>query len=171
MNRDQMVELWERHMAYEFALKDANLAVSTMVDDAIVMHLPTMSGGFGKENLRHYYADVFIPGIPADTTSEPIARSVGDGLIVDEFIMRMTHDRDMPYLLPGLAPTGQTVEVPAVVIVKFRGDLMESERLYWDQAAVLRQLGLIEPGLPVAEPAQVTAFLRDHATGRHSRIT
>ena len=76
MNRDQMVELWERHTAYEFELKDADLAVSTMVDDAIVMHLPTMSGGAGKENLRHYYADVFIPGIPADTTSEPIARSV-----------------------------------------------------------------------------------------------
>jgi carboxymethylenebutenolidase len=51
----------ERHTAYEFALKDANLAVSTMVDDAIVMHRPTMSGGFGKENLRHYYADVFTP--------------------------------------------------------------------------------------------------------------
>ncbi|HXA12036.1 MAG TPA: hypothetical protein VNW93_07570, partial [Mycobacterium sp.] len=103
MNRDQMVELWERHTANEFALKDANLAVSTMVDDAIVMHLPTMSGGFGKENLRHYYADVFIPGIPADATSELIARSVGDSLLVDEFIMRMTHDQDVPFLLPGLA--------------------------------------------------------------------
>ena len=58
MNRDQMVGLWERHAAYEFALKDANLAVSTMIDDAIVMHLPTMSGGFGRENLRHYYSIV-----------------------------------------------------------------------------------------------------------------
>ncbi|HWX99446.1 MAG TPA: dienelactone hydrolase family protein, partial [Mycobacterium sp.] len=70
MNRDQMIELWEQHTAYEFELRDAHLAVSTMVDDASVMHLPTMSGGFGKENLRHYYADVFIPGIPADATSE-----------------------------------------------------------------------------------------------------
>lgn len=73
MNPDQIVELWESHMAYEFAVKDANLAVSTMVDDATVMHLPTMSGGSGKENLRRYYADVFIPGIPADTDSEVIA--------------------------------------------------------------------------------------------------
>jgi carboxymethylenebutenolidase len=162
MNRDQLVELWEQHMAYEFALRDADLAVSTMVDDATVMHLPTMSGGAGKENLRRYYADVFIPGIPADTTSEPIARSVGDSLIVDEFIMRMTHDRDMPYLLPGLAPTGQTLQIPTVVIVRFRGDLMESERLYWDQAVVLRQLGLIDPGLPVADVTEVAAFLRAH---------
>ncbi|WP_083062709.1 hypothetical protein [Mycobacterium arosiense] len=92
MNRDQMVELWERHVADEFELRDADLAVSTMVDDATVMHLPTMSGGAGKEHLRRYYAETFIPGIPADTTSEPIARSVGDGFVIDEFIMRMTHD-------------------------------------------------------------------------------
>ncbi|MDT5119793.1 MAG: carboxymethylenebutenolidase [Mycobacterium sp.] len=161
MNRDQMVESWERHMACEFALKDADLAVSTMVDDATVMHLPTMSGGTGKENLRRYYADVFIPGIPADTTNEPIARSVGDGLLVDEFIMRMTHDRDVPFLLPGLAPTGKSLEIPAVVIVKFRGDLMESERLYWDQAAVLRQLGLIDRNLPVVDVAEVSGYLRE----------
>jgi carboxymethylenebutenolidase len=161
MNRDQMVESWDRHTAYEFALKDANLAVSTMVDDAIVMHLPTMSGGFGKENLRHYYADVFIPGIPADTTSELIARSVGDSLLVDEFIMRMTHDQDIPFLLPGLAPTDKTVEVPTVVIVKFRGNLMESERLYWDQATLLSQLGLIDSSLPFADVTEIGGFLRD----------
>jgi carboxymethylenebutenolidase len=162
MNRDQMVELWERHTAYEFALKDANLAVSTMIDDAIVMHLPTMSGGFGKENLWHYYANVFIPGIPADTTSELIVRSVGDSLLVDEFIMRMTHDQDVPFLLPGLAATDKTVEVPTVVIVKFRGDLMESERLYWDQATVLSQLGLIDPSLPFADVTEISRFLRDN---------
>lgn len=85
---------------------------------------------------------------------------VGDGLVVDEFIMRMTHDRDVPFLLPGLAPTGKTVEIPAVVIVKFRGDLMESERLYWDQAALLRQLGLIDASLPVADVAEVSGYLR-----------
>jgi carboxymethylenebutenolidase len=160
MNRFRMAELWERHMACEFGLKDADLAVSTMVDDATVMHLPTMSGGAGKENLRRYYAEVFIPAIPADTSNEPIARSFGDSLVVDEFIMRMTHDREVPFLLPGLAPTGKTVEVPAVVIVKFRGDLMESERLYWDQATVLRQLDLIDPELPVADVTEVSGFLR-----------
>jgi carboxymethylenebutenolidase len=160
MNRDQMVELWERHTASEFEHRDADLAVSTMVVDATVMHLPTMSGGVGKECLRRYYADVFIPGIPADTTSEPIARSVGDGVIVDQFIMRMTHDRTMPFLLPGLAPTGQTLEVPTVVVVKFRDELMQSERLYWDQAGVLSQLGLIDRDLPVADVTQMSCFLR-----------
>ena len=165
MNRDQVIELWERHTEYEFALKDADRAVSTMVDDAIVMHLPNMSGGIGKENLRHSYADVFIPGIPgipADTTTELVARSVGDSLLVDEFIIRMTHDQDIPFLLPGLASTHKTVEVPTVVIVKFRGDLMESERLYWDQATVLSQLGLIDPSLPFADITEIGGFLRDN---------
>jgi carboxymethylenebutenolidase len=104
---------------------------------------------------------VFIPGIPADTTSELIARSVGDSLLVDEFIMRMTHDQDIPFLLPGLAPTDKTVEVPTVVIVKFRGDLMESERLYWDQATLLSQLGLIDRSLPFADVTEIGGFLRD----------
>ena len=160
MDRDRMVEMWEQHTAYEFQHRDADLAVSTMVVDATVMHLPTMSGGVGKEYLRRYYADVFIPGIPADTTSEPIARSVGDCVIVDQFIMRMTHDRDIPFLLPGLPPTGQSLEVPTVVVVKFRDDLMEGERLYWDQASVLSQLGLIDRGLPVADVTEMSCFLR-----------
>jgi carboxymethylenebutenolidase len=108
------------------------------------------------------YANVFIPGIPADTTSELIVRSVGDSLLVDEFIMRMTHDQDVPFLLPGLAATDKTVEVPTVVIVKFRGDLMESERLYWDQATVLSQLGLIDPSLPFADVTEIGRFLRDN---------
>lgn len=156
-----MNELWEHHMSCEFDLKNADLAVATMVDDATVMHLPTMSGGAGRDNLRRYYAEVFIPGIPPDTSSEPIARSFGDDLLVDEFIMRMTHDREVPFLLPGLSPTGKTVEVPAVVVVKFRDDLMASERLYWDQAAVLRQLDLIGEELPIADVTEVSAFLRN----------
>ena len=163
MNRDQLVEIWEQHVAFEFEMRDADLSVSTMVDDATVMHMPTMSGGAGKENLRRYYAEVFIPGIPEDTTSEPIARSVADGVIVDEFIMGMTHDREIPYLLPGLAPTGKALEIPTLVMVKFRDDLMESERIYWDQATVLSQLGLIEPNLPVANAAAVSEYLRQHA--------
>jgi carboxymethylenebutenolidase len=75
--------------------------------------------------------------------------------------MRMTHDQDIPFLLPGLAPTDQTVEVPTVVIVKFRGDLMECVRLYWDQATVLSQLGLIDRSLPFADVTEIGGFLRD----------
>ena len=52
MNREAMVELWTRHTHYEFEMKDADLAVSTMAPKARVMHLPTMSGASGREALR-----------------------------------------------------------------------------------------------------------------------
>ncbi|MFI9050669.1 nuclear transport factor 2 family protein [Streptomyces sp. NPDC053427] len=162
MNQEDMVALWEQHTAYEFVIKDADLAVSTMVEDASVMHLPTMSGGSGKEYLRGYYRDIFIPGIPQNTTMETADRSVGGDSLVEEIIMRMPHDQEMPFLLPGLAATGRTIEVPLVVVVKFRGDLMESERIYWDQASVLTQVGLIAAeGLPMADVTETTRFLRD----------
>ncbi|MGW4881886.1 nuclear transport factor 2 family protein [Streptomyces sp. NPDC004262] len=162
MNRADMVTLWERHTEYEFVARDADLAVSTMVEDARVMHLPTMSGGFGKEALRAYYRDVFIPGIPRNTTMETADRSVGRDVIVEELVMRMTHDQEIPFLLPGLAATGRTVEVPLVVVVKFRDGLMASERIYWDQAAVLAQAGLIDDGdLPMAGCTEAARFLRE----------
>jgi carboxymethylenebutenolidase len=161
-----MVALWDRHTAYEFALRDADGAVSTMVEDARVVHLPTRSGGIGRPALRAYYADVFIPAIPDGTTQEPVCRSIGPDSIVDEAVMVMPHDREIPFLLPGLAPTGKTIEIPFVVVVRFRNDLMASERLYWDQAAVLAQLGLIDAAaLPMAAPATVAAFVREAGGG------
>lgn len=162
VNQEEMVALWEQHTEYELVIRDADLAVSTMVEDASVMHLPTMSGGFGKEHLRSYYRDVFIPGIPRNTVMETVDRSVGSDFLVEEIIMRMPHDQEIPFLLPGLVPTGRTVEVPLVVMVKFRDGRMASERLYWDQAAVLTQVGLIvAEDLPVADFTEVARFLRD----------
>ncbi|MEE6179915.1 nuclear transport factor 2 family protein [Mycobacterium sp. 050134] len=161
MDRDAMVELWERHTGYEFEARDADLAVSTMVPEARVMHLPTMSGASGREALRAYYADVFIPGQPPDTELEPIARSVGDDVLVDECVMRLTHDREVPHLLPGVLPTGASLEVPFAVIVKFQASLMLSETLYWDQAQVLRQAGLVpDEGLPLPAMSDITGYLR-----------
>jgi carboxymethylenebutenolidase len=162
MNSDEMVDLWEQHTRYEFELKDADLAVSTMVPEARVMHLPTMSGASGRDAVRAYYADVFIPAHPVDTTLEIVARSIGSDVLVDECIMQLTHDREMPHLLPGVPPTGASLEIAFVVVVKFDASLMLSETLYWDQAQVLRQAGLL-PGngpLPVPEMSEVTAYLR-----------
>lgn len=156
-----MVELWDRHTRYEFEVRDADLAVSTMAPQARVMHLPTMSGASGRDALRAYYADVFIPAQPPDTSLDVIARSVGDDVLVDECIMRLTHDRVVPQLLPGVPPTGACLEVAFVVVVKFQGSLMLSETLYWDQAQVLRQAGLVPAkGLPLPDMSEVTAYLR-----------
>ncbi|SFT16572.1 hypothetical protein [Streptomyces sp. ok210] len=158
-----MVALWEQHTANGFVVKDADLAAATMVEGASVMHLPTMSGGFGKNYLRGYYRGVFTPGIPRNTTAETVDRSVGSDSLVEEIIiMRMPHYQEIPFLLPGPAATGRTVEVPLVVVVKFRDGLMASERLYRDQAAVLAQIGLITAeDLPMAEFTEAARFLRD----------
>jgi carboxymethylenebutenolidase len=56
----------------------------------------------------------------------------------------------MPWILPGLAPTGRHVEVPLVAIVGFREGKLAHENIYWDQASVLKQIGLLsDDGLPV----------------------
>jgi carboxymethylenebutenolidase len=160
MNRDEMVQLWEQHTRYEFELRDADLAVSTMVPEARVMHLPTMSGASGRDALRRYYADVFIPGQPPDTELKLVARSIGDDVLVDECIMRLTHDREVPQLLPGIAPTGVSLEIAFVVIVKFRDSLMSSETLYWDHAQVLQQAGLLPAaGLVLPRTSDISAYL------------
>jgi carboxymethylenebutenolidase len=50
-----------------------------------------------------------------------------------------------------VAPTGKYVEVPLIAIVRFRGDKLYNEHIYWDQASVLVQVGLLDPALlPVA---------------------
>lgn len=165
MNRIDMVELWEQHTYYEFACRDADLAVSTMVPEARVMHVPTMSGASGRDALRGYYADVFIPGQPPDTELDLIARSIGDDVLVDEYIMRLTHDREVPQLLPGVPPTGLALEVAFVVIVTFRDKLMLSERLYWDQAQVLKQAGLLsDAALKLPDTSDVSGYLRTSRT-------
>jgi carboxymethylenebutenolidase len=53
-------------------------------------------------------------------------------------------------MLPGVAPTGKRVEVPLVAIVRFREGKLAHEHIYWDQASVLVQIGLLDAaGLPV----------------------
>jgi carboxymethylenebutenolidase len=81
----------------------------------------------------------------------PISRTIGNDQLVDEMVFKFTHTIRMDWMLPGLAPTGRRVEVPLVAIVKFREGKLAHEHIYWDQASVLVQLGLIEAGtLPVA---------------------
>ena len=81
----------------------------------------------------------------------PISRTIGDDRLVDEMVFKFTHTIAMDWMLPGIAPTGKRVEVPLVVIVHFRDGKLAHEHIYWDQASVLVQLGLLDSStLPVA---------------------
>jgi carboxymethylenebutenolidase len=145
-----LAQLWEEHTRHEFATRDTEATLATMVDDAYVNHIPVLTGGHGKEALRHFYSRDFIPSMPPDTTLTPISRTVGEDQIVDEMIFSFTHTQEMPWMLPGVAPTNRRVEVPLVAIVRFRGDKLAHEHIYWDQASVLKQIGLLDDSrLPV----------------------
>jgi carboxymethylenebutenolidase len=150
MKRRDVVQLWEEHTRHEFATRDTEATLATMLNDAYVNHIPVMTGGYGKDDLRRFYSHDFIPTMPADTTLTPISRTVGEDQIVDEMIFSFTHTQEMPWMLPGIAPTNRRVEVPLVAIVHFRDDKLAHEHIYWDQASVLKQIGLLEdPKLPV----------------------
>lgn len=147
----RLIALWERHMRCEFTERDAAATVATMVGEGQVNHVPVMTGGRGRAEVLEFYGRHFIPKMPADLEIVPVSRTVGQGRVVDELILRFTHDTEMDWKLPGVPPTGRRVEVAVVVVVQFAGDQLVSERIYWDQASVLVQLGLIDPtGLPVA---------------------
>jgi carboxymethylenebutenolidase len=143
--------LWEAHTTYEFGTRDVAATMRTMVSDPYVNHVPVMTGGVGVGDLARFYANHFIPKLPKDTHLVPISRTVGADRIVDEMLFCFTHDTEIDFMLPGVPPTGRYVEVPTVAIVKFRGDKLYHEHIYWDQASVLVQIGLLDPkGLPVA---------------------
>jgi carboxymethylenebutenolidase len=163
MPQPDLARLWEEHTSHEFVTRDTESTLDTMADDAYVNHVPVMTGGFGKTALRHFYSRDFIPAMPPDTTLTPVSRTVGEHQLVDEMIFSFTHTQEMPWMLPGIAPTNARVEVPLVAIVKFRDGKLAHEHIYWDQASVLKQIGLLtDPALPVfgAETARKVA---DHS--------
>ena len=150
MPTPSLIELWEEHTAHEFSTRDTAATLDTMVDNAYVNHIPVLTGGHGKVELGRFYSTDFIPAMPPDTKLTPISRTVGTDRLVDEMIFSFTHSQEMPWMLPGVVPTNKFVEVPLVAIVHFRDGKLAHEHIYWDQASVLKQIGLItDPSLPI----------------------
>jgi carboxymethylenebutenolidase len=142
---------WDDHVKYEFATRNTDDTLETMVPDAYVNHVPVMTGGVGHDELRDFYSQRFIPQMPPDTSMTPVSRTIGVDRIVDEMVFEFSHTRKMDWMLPGVEPTGKHVRVALVVIVHFRDGKLAHEHIYWDQASVLAQLGLIDATrLPVA---------------------
>jgi carboxymethylenebutenolidase len=162
LSEAEMVRLWELHTRLEFATRDATATVATMSPDNYVNHVPVMTGGRGRDEMIEFYGEHFIPKMPADTTLRLLARTVGRDRLIDEFVFSFIHNVEMDWMLPGVPPTHRKVEVPMVVVVQFEGDKIASERIYWDQASVLVQIGLLDPaGLPVVGMAQARKFEDD----------
>jgi carboxymethylenebutenolidase len=148
--QEALQAVWEEHIGHEFGTHSTKDALATMVEDAYVNHIPVMTGGIGKPALREFYAKYLIPQMPPDMELTPISRTIGTNQLVDGMVAKFTHTVWMEWILPGVAPTGKRVEVPVVAIVQFRDGKLAHEHIYWDQASVLVQVGLLDPGtLPV----------------------
>jgi len=154
-------ELFDGHVEREFVDRDVDATMETMVPEPYVHCIPVMTGGVGGENVRRFYSEHFINEIPEDVKVTPISRTLGKDQIVAEFVLSFTHDTQWDYLLPGIPPTGKRVELPHVVVMKFENGRVAHERLYWDQASLLVQVGLLDPGnLPVVGIEQARRLLR-----------
>ncbi|KAK3949862.1 hypothetical protein QBC32DRAFT_27260 [Pseudoneurospora amorphoporcata] len=140
--------IWDEHTKYEFEDRSVEKTMATMVDQPYVNHVPTLTGGVGRENLTKFYRDHFIHSNAEDAQLELVSRTVGIDRIVDEFLFNFTHDRVVDWLIPGIPPTHREVSIPFTSIVNIRGDRLYHEHIAWDQGTVLRQLGLLPEYLP-----------------------
>jgi carboxymethylenebutenolidase len=155
-----LADVLDDHLAAEFATRDVDATMATMTGDPYLNHVPVLTGGIGREEVRRFYEQIFIGHWPADTTMERISRTVGTGQVVDELVMSFTHDITMSHMLPGVPPTGKRVRLAVCVVAGFRDGKLTHEHIYWDQASLLVQVGLLDPaGLPVVGAEQAEKLL------------
>jgi carboxymethylenebutenolidase len=150
LEQQAMVALFQRHVEAELA-GDLDATMATMTDDPHLNHVPTMAGGVGRRGVQAFYRDHLVGRFfPPDVTMTNLSRTVGQDQVVDEIAINFTHTQQIDWLLPGVPATGKHVEMAVAVIVGFRDGKISHEHIYWDQASVLVQVGLLNPaGLPV----------------------
>ena len=163
MDTTAIEEVWERHTKAEFVDADVDATMATMTDDPSVVHVATSVGAKGRDSVRAFYRDYFIGHQAPDMALAPSSRTVTLDCLVDEMTISFTHDVVIPWILPGVPPTGRRVTVPIVTVIGMRDGLVDSEHIYWDQATVLAQVGLIDAAdvLPIIVQGQADALLAE----------
>lgn len=170
----------DAHMKAEFVDEDVAATMATMTPEPYLTHVPTLTGGTGWAEVESFYRAHFVGHWPDDVEVKRLSRTVGQGRVVDELVVGFTHDREMRAYLPGVAPTNRKVVLPHVVVMGFdEAGRVAYEHIYWDQATLLVQVGLLDPALlPVAgseqarrlldptEPANEMIARWEHAGGR-----
>lgn len=146
-----LVALFEEHVRHEFETRDVDATMATMIDEPYVNHVPTLAGGVGHDMLKRFYKYHFVHQNSRERSSTLVSETVGPDRIVLETVVRFRHDRVLDRYFPGIEPTGKIVEIATLLLVKFRGDRVCHEHIYWDQASALKQIGALDAdGLPVA---------------------
>jgi carboxymethylenebutenolidase len=142
--RSSLAAVFDKHIKHEFQDHDVDATMKTMVGEPYVHHVPMMTGGIGYDSVYNFYKNHFVGKMPDDTKIEHISRTIGKDQVVDELILKFTHTREIEYMIPGIEPTGKYVEIPHVVVMKFVGNKIAHEHIYWDQASVLVQIGALD---------------------------
>lgn len=168
--KQALLDAFQKHVNAELR-KDLDTTLATMTSDPHLNNIPTMIGGIGLEGVRSFYSTFILSGtfFPLDTEMIPVSRTIDEHQLVDEIIFKFTHTTEIGWMLPNIAPTGKCVEIPLVVIVGFSNGKIDHEHIYWDQASVLVQLGLLNPaGLPIngVESAQKMGEIRQRLLNR-----
>jgi carboxymethylenebutenolidase len=163
-----MEAIFGQHMDAELA-GDLDQTLATMTPDPHLVNVPTMVGGAGPEGVHDFYANRLIGKFfPPDVEFIPVSRTFGEGQLVDEVVISFTHTITIDWMLPGVEPTGRPVFVAFVVVVGVEDGKIAYEHIYWDQATVLVQIGLLDPaGLPVAGRDAAAKVLDPSIPGPH----
>jgi len=163
----RMVALFESHVGAELE-GDLGTTMATMSDKPHLNHVPTMAGGVGRGGVHAFYRDHLVGKFfPPDVKMASVSRTVGEDQIVDEVVISFTHTTAIDWLLPGVKPTGKPVEMAVAVIVGFEDGKISHEHIYWDQAGVLVQIGLLDPaGLPVTGAESARKVLNPNLPSR-----
>jgi carboxymethylenebutenolidase len=167
MSRQAMIDVFKKHVDAELA-GDLDTTMATMSSDPHLTNVPTMAGGAGHDGVRDFYRDHLVGKFfPPDVKMTDVSRTVDDNQIVEELVISFTHTTTIDWLLPGVAPTGKPVEMAVAVIVGFKDGMISHEHIYWDQASVLVQIGLLDPkGLPVSGAASARKILNPRLPSR-----
>jgi carboxymethylenebutenolidase len=163
-----MIELFQKHVGAELA-GDLETTMNTMTEQPHLHNIPSMVGGVGREGVRAFYRDHLVGKFfPPDVKMTNVSSTVGSDQIVDELVISFTHSTPIDWMLPGVSPTGKRVEMAVVVIAGVKDGKISHEHIYWDQASVLVQIGLLDPtGLPVSGAESARKVLDPQLPSRH----
>lgn len=148
--QQKMLALFDKHVNAEVE-GDLDTTMATMTDAPHLVNVANGLGGSDYAGVKKFYNDHLVGKFfPPDVQMIPISKTIDENQIVDELVLSFTHTMIMSWMLPGVPPTGKKVKVALAVIVGFEGGKVSHEHIYWDQASVLVQVGLLKPdGLPV----------------------
>lgn len=144
-----MQELTDTFHEAVFRARDVDAAMAVLAETGTWENVP-VHGPLAGTALRRHLTDDVLPHLPADLSFRRVSRTADIRKLVDERVVGFTHDRELPWLLPGVAPTYLPAEVLAISIVSFTHrtrtavttSAISAHRTLWDHATLRAQLGL-----------------------------